>query len=319
MPLFKFDITRCLAACALTASIVLTVSCNQQQKPAETQAQAAPKTFSTPDDAAKALVDAAKADNRDAMLSIFGAGSKDLIYSGEAAEDKASFAGFASDYDAMHRWRKLDNGSELLITGTDNKTFPIPLKKNDSGQWYFDTAAGQQEILARRIGRNEIAAIDVCAAIADAQKQYFSTPHDGTKQYAQKFISDEGKQNGLYWPSPEGQPKSPLGPLVAFATSEGFKLKPGSHEPFHGYYFQMLDKQGPDAKGGAKSYVVNGKMTGGYAVLASPAQYGDSGIMTFTINQNGVVFDKDLGKNTEEVAKTITEFNPDKTWKPVEQ
>ena len=219
----------------------------------------------------------------------------------------------------MHRWRKLDNGSELLITGTDNKTFPIPLKKNDGGQWYFDTAAGKQEILARRIGRNEMAAIDVCAAIADAQNQYFSTPHDGAKQYAKKFIGDEGKQNGLYWPSPEGQPKSPLGPLVAFATSEGFKVKPGSHEPFHGYYFEMLDKQGPDANGGAKNYVVNGKMTGGFAVLAYPAQYGDSGIMTFMINQNGMLYEKDLGKTTEETAKAITEFNPDKTWRAVEQ
>ena len=161
--------------------------------------------------------------------------------------------------------------------------------------------------------------MDICTAIADAQKQYFSTPHDGAKQYAQRFISDEGKQNGLYWPSPEGQPRSPLGPLVAFATAQGFKVKPGAHEPFHGYYFEMLDKQGPDAKGGAKNYLVDGKMTGGFAVLAYPAQYGDSGVMTFLINQNGVLYEKDLGKATEETATAITEFNPDKTWKAVEQ
>jgi len=316
---FKGGITRCLAACGLAASIVLTVSCNKQPKPAETQTRAAPRTFVSPDAAATTLVDAAKADNREAMLAIFGPESKDIIYSGDAAEDKAQFEGFVADYETTHRWRNLDNGDELLITGTDNKTFPIPLKKNASGQWYFDTAAGRQEILARRIGRNEIAAIDVCAAIAGAQMQYFSTPHDGAKQYAQKFISDDGKQDGLYWPSPEGQPRSPLGPLVAYATSEGFKLKPGSHEPFHGYYFQMLDKQGSGGKGGAKNYIVNARMTDGFAVLAYPAQYGDSGIMTFTVNQNGVVYEKDLGKTTDEVAKAITAFNPDKTWKAVEQ
>ena len=264
-------------------------------------------------------MDAAKSDNREAMLAIFGPASKDIIYSGDAAEDKAAFAGFASDYDAMHRWRKLDDGSQLLLTGTDNKTFPIPLKKNAAGQWYFDTAAGKEEILSRRIGRNEMAAIDVCAAIADAQVQYFAQRHDGVKQYAQKFISDEGKQNGLYWPSVEGQPKSPLGPLVGFATEEGFKIKPDSRQPFHGYYFHRLDKQGPDAKGGAKDYLVSGKMTGGFAYVAYPAQYGDSGIMTFIINQNGVVFQKDLGKTTAEVAATMTDFNPDKSWKPVQQ
>ena len=319
MSTMKTSVVRNAAAFALVAVVACQVSCNKPEKPAETQTQAGPKTFVTPDDAAKAVVDAAKSDNQEAMLAIFGSGSKDLIYSGDAAEDKASFAGFASDYDAMHRWRKLEDGGEVLITGTDNKTFPIPLKKNSSGQWYFDAAAGRQEILARRIGRNEMAAIDVCGAIADAQKQYFATPQEGTKQYAQKFISDEGKENGLYWPSPEGQPRSPLGPLVAFATSEGFQVKPGAHEPFHGYYFQMLDKQGPDAKGGAKNYVVNGKMTGGFGVLAYPAQYDDSGIMTFLINQNGVVYEKDFGKTTEETAKAITEFNPDKTWKTVEE
>ena len=284
-------------------SLALSTACSKPEKPAETQTQAAQKTFASPDDAAKALVDAAKSDNREAMVAIFGPESKDLIQSGDPSQDKAAFAGFVSDYDVMHRWRKLDNGSE----------------KNDAGQWAFDTAAGKEEILARRIGRNELAAIDVCAAVADAQAQYFSQPHDGAKQYAQKFISDEGKQNGLYWPSPEGQPRSPLGPLVAFASGEGFKVKPDSHQPFHGYFFQILDKQGPDAKGGAKSYIVNGKMTDGFAVLAYPAQYGDSGIMTFMINQNGVVYEKDLGKRTDQVVAATAQFNPDKSWRIVEQ
>jgi hypothetical protein len=219
----------------------------------------------------------------------------------------------------MHRWRTMDNGSEMLITGADNKTFPIPLKKNAAGQWLFDTQAGKDEILARRIGKNEMAAIDICAAIAEAQHQYFVQRHGGTSQYARKFISDEGQQNGLYWAEADNQPKSPLGPAVAFATAEGYQVKPNDHRPFWGYYFVMLDKQGPDAKGGAKTYVANGKMTGGFAVLAYPAQYGDSGIMTFIINQNGIAFEKDFGKATNEVAGAMTAFNPDKTWKPVEQ
>jgi hypothetical protein len=313
----KLNLSRCWLLISLLALLLSLVSC-KQEKPAETQTQAAPKTFAAPDDAGKALVDAAKSDSRDVMLAIFGPGSADIIYSGDATADKAAFAGFVSDYDAMHRWRKLDDSSQVLITGTDNKAFPIPLKNNSNNQWYFDTAAGTDEILSRRIGRNEMAAIDVCAAIADAQRQYFSQPHDGARQYAQKFISDEGKQNGLYWPSTEGQPKSPLGPLVAFATGEGYNLQPNKFVPFHGYYFHMLDKQGADAKGGAKSYVVNGKMTGGFAVLAYPAQYGDSGIMTFVINQNGPVYAKDLGKTTTDVASAMTEFNPDRGWKTVE-
>ena len=315
----KFQVARWSAFMALATSVLFFASCNKQEKkPVETQGQAAQKTFASPDDAAKALVEAAKSDNREAMLAIFGPSSKEYIYSGDAAEDKASFAGFVSDYAVMHRWRKMENGSEMLITGADNKTFPIPLSKNAAGQWYFATQAGKEEILARRIGKNEMAAIDICAAIAEAQHQYFSQRRDSTNQYAQKFISDEGKQNGLYWPSAEDQPKSPLGPLVVYATGEGYKVKPDEHRPYWGYYFVMLDKQGPDAKGGAKNYIVNGKMTGGFAVLAYPAHYGDSGIMTFVINQNGVAFEKDLGKTTDTAAVAMTEFNPDKTWKPVE-
>ena len=308
-----------ISCSTLLLALIFSLASCKQEKPAETPAQTAQKTFASPDDAAKALVDAAKSGNRDTMLSIFGPGSADIIYSGDATADKAAFDGFVSDYDAMHRWRKLDDGSELLLTGTDNKTFPIPVKKNDAGQWYFNTADGKEEILSRRIGRNEMAAIDVCVATAGAQAEYFAQHHDGVKQYAQKFISDEGKQNGLYWASAEGQPKSPLGPMVAYATSEGYKLQPNQHVPFHGYYFYMLYKQGPDAKGGAKDYIVNGKMTGGFAVVAYPAQYGDSGIMTFIINQAGVVYEKDLGKTTSEVAQAMTEFNPDKSWKPVQQ
>src|ERR1019366_1928963 len=176
-----------------------------------------------------------------------------------------------------------------------------------------------EEIRSRRIGDNELAAMDVVAAMADAQAEYFSQRHDGVTQYAQKLISDEGKQNGLYWKSPEGQPKSPLGPLAAYAAAtEGLTLQANKQQPFHGYFYHTLTKQGADAKGGAKDYVVNGKMTGGFAFVAYPEKYGDTGITTFIINQNGVVYEKDLGKDTATLAKAITEFNPDKSWAPVQ-
>lgn len=190
---------------------------------------------------------------------------------------------------------------------------PIPLK-SAAGQWYFDAAAGKEELLARRIGRDEIVAIDVCGALADAQQQYFSQEHGGVKQYAQKFISDAGQQNGLYWQSPEGSPRSPLGPLVSFATAEGFTIKPDAAQPFYGYYFRRLDGQGRNAKGGAKPYVVNGRATDGFAYVAYPVKYDETGVQTFIVNQDTVVFEKNLGKDTANLAKSITEFNPDNTW-----
>jgi len=299
----------------LGAGVVLLLSiagCNKKEPtPA---AQTGPQTYASPEDAGKAVMEAARSDNQPAMLAIFGPESKDLLYSGDNAEDKAALAGFVKAYDKMHRWRKLSESSEILLAGEDNQAFPIPVKKDGYGKWFFDAAAGKEEILARRIGSDEIAAIDVCASIADAQKEYFSRSHDGVKQYAQKFISDPGKQNGLYWESPAGQPRSPLGPLVAFATNEGFTIRPGTRQAFHGYFFRRLDSQGPDAKGGAKQYVVNGKMTGGFAYLAYPEKYNDTGIQTFIINQDRIVYQKDLGKDTGELAMAIHEFNPDKGW-----
>jgi Protein of unknown function (DUF2950) len=316
MSLIKAMVSRWRTLATLMCAVALVASCNNQK---QSNAGAPPDTFASPDDAANALVAAAKSGNGDGVLAVLGPGSKDVVSSGDAAKDKANLAGFVSDYDVMHRWRKLPNGSQVLITGADNKTFPLPLKKNDAGQWSFDVQAGKQELLARQIGRDELAAIDICEEIAAAQKQYFSQRHDGANQYAQRFISDEGKQDGLYWPEVSSQPRSPLGPLVAYATAEGIKVQPNQHQPFYGYYFAMLDKQGTDAKGGAKDYVVNGKMTSGFAVLAYPAEYRDSGIMTFIINQNGVLFQKDLATTTDEVASAITEFNPDKSWEPIEQ
>ena len=245
---------------------------------------------------------AAKSGDQDALLAIFGPDSKEMISSGDPVQDKNAVDAFVAGYGVMHRWRKMPDGAQILLVGADNFPFPIPLKKNADGKWFFDTAAGKEEILNRRIGRNELAIIDVCGAVADAEAEYFAQPHDGgkTKQFAVKFISDPGKQNGLYWKSADGQPASPLGPLVAFATCEGYSAKPEAHTAFHGYYFHMLKGQTDKAPGGAKDYVVDGKMTGGFAFVAYPAEYGNSGVMTFMMNQDGVLLQKDLGKNTTE-------------------
>jgi hypothetical protein len=300
---------------ALTLGFGLLASltaCNKEVQPAPSQAVS--ETFASPEEAGKALGNAAKSQSQDAILAILGPGSADIISSGNATEDKASLSGFAQAYQVMDRWRKLGDGSELLLVGSDNQAFPVPLVKNAVGQWYFDVPAGKKEIRARRVGRNEIAAIYVCGALAESQVQYFSQRHGGVQQYAQKLISDSGQQNGLYWESSQGAPRSPIGPLLAFASEEGITIKPGAAQPFYGYYFRRLDNQGPDAKGGAKPYVVNGKMTGGFGYVAYPAKYGDTGITTFIINQNRVVFEKDLGKGTADAAKTMPGFNPDNTW-----
>jgi hypothetical protein len=299
----------------MTLGFVLLLSFTACNKKEQTEsAQAAPKTFASPGEAGKALAEAAQSQSRDAILAIFGPGSAEILSSGDAAQDKAAMIGFAKAYQVMNRWRKLADGSELLVVGAENQAFPVPLMKNAAGQWYFDAAAGKDEILARRIGRNELHAIDVCAALADSQGQYFSQKHGGVKHYAPKFISDAGQQNGLYWESPGGAPRSPLGPLVAYATQEGLTIKPGVTQPFSGYYFQALKSQGSAAKGGAKPYVVDGKMTGGFAYVAYPAKYDETGVKTFIINQNGVVYEKNLGKDTADQAKAMTEFNPDSTW-----
>jgi hypothetical protein len=297
------------------ALAILVVACNTS-KPAPAT-ETGPRTFATPEDAGAALLTAVKAGDHNGMLAIFGPGSADLIFSGDNAQDKRTGESFTTAYQTMNRWRKQTDGSEALVVGADNFLFPIPLKKNSAGQWYFDTAAGKDEILKRRIGDNELATIDAINALTDAQAQYLAQHHDGVKQYAQRFVSDDGKQNGLYWKVAEGQPRSPLGPLVAQAASDGFTPQANKQQPFHGYLYRILYKQGADAPGGAKDYIVNGKLTGGFAFIAYPETYGDTGITTFIINQAGVAYEKDLGKNTAVQATTITEFNPDKTWSPV--
>jgi hypothetical protein len=277
------------------------------------------ETFATPDEAGDAVMQAAKSGDQNQALTVFGPESKNIIYSGDATQDKASIDAFIKAYGTMHRWRKMPDGSQLLLVGADNYPFPIPLRKASDGKWFFDAGAGEEEILRRRIGRNELAVIDVCRAVADAQAQYYSQVRNGesTPQFAAKFISDPGKQNGLYWESSDGQSPSPLGPLVAFATGEGYNIKPNEHVPFHGYYFKMLNSQGSNAPGGAKDYLVNGKMVGGFALVAYPSNYGNSGVMTFIINQDAVLLQKDLGKTTTQTAEAMTSFDPDNTWSVV--
>jgi hypothetical protein len=311
----RVSISRLSSALVAFALVMLVAACNTS-KHAST-ADVGPRTFATPDDAGAALLSAVKADDHNALLAIFGPASSDVIFSGDDAEDKRTGEHFINAYQTMNRWRKQTDGSEALVVGADNFLFPIPLRKNSSGQWYFDTMAGKVEILKRRIGENELATIDVMNALIDAQAQYLSQRHDGVKQYAQRFVSDNEKQNGLYWKAADGQPASPLGPLVASAASDGFTPQAGKQQPFHGYLYRILYKQGADAKGGAKDFVRNGKMTGGFAFIAYPEAYGDTGITTFITNQSGVVYEKDLGKNTAAEATSTTEFNPDTSWNTV--
>jgi hypothetical protein len=307
--------SRNLVLAVLMTITTFSLGCNKSQS------TAGPETFASPDDSGQAIYAAAKAGDSNALITIFGPEARELIISGDPVQDKAGLDLFTSRYDEMHRWRKLANGGMLLDIGAENYPFPFALLKNSSGQWYFDTNSARQEILARRIGGNELATVDALNAMADAQAEYFSQTHDGNhvRQYAQKFISDEGKQNGLYWkPADENQPESPLGPLAAYASAEVLTGNAQAPQPFHGYFYRLLTKQAEGAHGGAKDYIVNGSMTGGFAILAYPADYGNSGVMSFLISQDGVVFEKNLGANTIDEAKGITAFNPDNTWKPVE-
>ena len=305
----------------LTALALISMGCSKSQPSTSTAGvSAGPQTFASADLAGQAIYDAAKAGDTNALLSIFGSAAKELLLSGDPVQDNAALDTFTRQYDEMHRWGKRAKGGLVLDVGAENYPFPFALKKNDAGQWYFDTSSARDEILARRIGGNELSTIDVLSAMGVAQAEYFSQPHDGAKShtYAQKFVSDEGKQNGLYWPVAEGDSGSPLGPLAEFAASEGYSSASQESQPYHGYYFRMLTSQGPQAHGGAKNYIVNGSMTGGFAIFAYPAEYGNSGVTSFLINQDGIVLQKDLGDDTAAIAKKITSFNPDSTWVAVE-
>jgi len=275
------------------------------------------KTFSSAAEAADAFAAAVQNNDEAAMLAILGPSARDLISSGDPVADKERHDTFSAKYRASHQFAGAADGRTFLYIGAENWPTPIPLRQNGS-QWYFDTDYGKQEILFRRIGANELDVIKVCGAIADAQRDYFGALHDGASdhQYAQRFHSTAGTQDGLYWEVKEGaQPQSPLGPLVAEAASEGYEHTSQPH-PFHGYFYRLLTSQGANAPGGAKSYIVAGKMTGGFALVAYPASYRDSGVMTFIVNQDGQVYQKDLGPNTGQIAGAMVAYDPDATWQP---
>jgi hypothetical protein len=295
---------RLLAALAAIASLSLVAS------PAQAQ-----QDFKSPDDAASALVAAVKSGMKQDVLKVLGTAGEDIIDSGDDIADADARAKFLSAYDAKHSLKVAGNRASLII-GADDFSFPIPLIHNKTG-WEFDTAEGRQEILYRRIGRNELDAIQTCLAFVDAENEYAEKDRgDGAGAYAQKIVSSPGKKDGLYWPSDSND--SPLGELAAQASAEGYKAS-GAPRPYHGYHYRIFTQQGQSAPGGAMSYIVKGKMIGGFALIAYPAEYGNSGVMTFIVSHAGTVYQKDLGRDTEASVRSMTSFDPDKTWQRVEE
>jgi Protein of unknown function (DUF2950) len=297
----------------LAAVVILLTGCFAIRSVAQQPGQ---KTFSSAEEASNALVTAAQNNDEKAMLEILGPEGKQIVSSGDDAEDTQNRANFAQRYQEMHRLVKEPDGTTTLYIGAENWPTPIPLVNNGKS-WYFDTEAGKKEILFRRVGRNEMSAIRVCLELVAAEKEYHSSQHD---VYAQKVFSDEGQHNGLYWKAADGESPSPIGPLVAQAVVEGYaaKSEEGSRTPYRGYYFRVLTRQGKNGPGGAKSYVVDGKMTAGFALVAFPAEYRSSGVMTFIVGEDGVVYQKDLGKKTAVVAKAMNEYNPSSSWQKAE-
>jgi hypothetical protein len=301
------DRFQCANLTKLAAIAILLTVCASVPSVAQQPGQ---KTFSSPEDASHALLTAAQSNDEKAMLDILGTDGKEIVSSGDVAEDAENRANFVKKYQEMHRLVKEADGTTLLYIGAENWPTPIPLL-NKGKTWYFDTEAGKAEILYRRVGRNEMSAIRVCQELVAAQKEY-SAEHN---EYAQKVFSEQGQQDGLYWKA-SGDHLSPIGPLVAAAVVERDASAP---TPYRGYYYRILTRSGKSAPGGAKSYVANGKMSGGFAFLAYPAEYRSSGVMTFIVGEDGAVYQKDLGKKTEAVAKAMKEYNPDSSWQKSEE
>ena len=277
----------------------------------------AQQAFKTPDEAASALVSAAKANDLKAISTVLGPDGDDIVSSGDDVADVTTRQKFVAAYDAKHQIAMEGDNKAIMVIGQEDFPLPIPLVRKD-GMWRFDTAAGRQEILARRIGKNELDAIQASLAYVDAQNEYAEKDRTGAgvKTYAQRIISQPGKKDGLYWPTSQGEDASPLGELVAQATAQGYRVG-GGRTPFHGYYFKILTKQGAAASGGELEYVVRGKMIGGFALVAYPAEYENSGVMTFLVNHDGTVFEKDLGPDTAKLAERMSSYNPDPSWKKV--
>jgi len=291
---------------SLTMAVLLCASANAQQ------------AFKTPDEAAGALAGAAKAGDPRAIVTVLGPDGTDIVSSGDEVADKATREKFLAAYDAKHQIAMEGDNKAILTIGTEDFPLPIPLVRKD-GMWRFDTVAGREEILARRIGKNELDAIQSSLAYVDAQNDYADKDRTGAGKgvYAQRIISSPGKKDGLYWPDAPSSDPSPLGELIAQATAQGYRTG-GGRTPFHGYYFKILNKQGAAAPGGELEYVVKGKMIGGFALVAYPAEYRNSGVMTFIVNHNGIVYEKDLGPASAKIAERMTAYNPDSSWHKVE-
>jgi Protein of unknown function (DUF2950) len=315
MPHTKHRIDTChgvdlrkLAACAILLTMCFPLR-SMAQQPGQ-------KVFSSPEEATKALVMAMQSNDEKATLELLGSDGKQIVSSGDETEDARTRANFVHAYREMHRLVNEPDGTTILYIGAKNWPTPIPLVHKGQA-WYFDTDAGKKEILYRRIGRNEISTIRVCQELVAAEKDYRRTQPE---EYAQKILSDAGRRNGLYWPAAAGNPQSPIGPLVASAVAEGYTNgKEIVQTPYRGYYFHILTQQGKHAPGGAKSYIVNGKMTEGFGFVAYPAEYRSSGVMTFIVGSDGVVYQKDLGKETPVVAKAMKEYDPDASWNKAEE
>ena len=294
---------------SVALAIMLALQCATFAAPAQ-------KTFASLDEAVNALVGALRAADRKALVEILGPQGNPLVWSGDDVADRAAFQRFTAEYDRAHRLEG-GGGKVVLYVGDDDFPFPIPLVP-DGPRWLWDTDAGDDELLNRRIGENELATIQVCLAYVDAQREYYSRGQ-GLLEYAQRLDSTKGKHDGLYWETRPGELDSPLGPLVARARAAGYPLPPPrGPAPYHGYFYRILLAQGPDAPGGAYDFVVRGHMIGGFALVAYPASYGASGIMTFIVNQDGVVYQKDLGAKTAQAANAMKTYNPDKAWAQAE-
>jgi hypothetical protein len=294
---------------ALAAAIMVSASA---------QMAFAQEDYKTPQEAVDALVTAVKSDDPKAVLAVFGRDGEDIISSGDKVADEAARKRFVASYDARHEIKMEGERRATLIIGDKDFPFPIPLIRV-KGMWSFDIDEGSREILFRRIGRNELDTIQTCLAYVDAQNEYAEKDRTGAGPgtYAQRFISEPGKKNGLYWPTSPGEEQSPLGELFAAATKQGYRAGDG-RSPYHGYYYRILTKQGPAAPGGALDYIINGKMTAGFALVAYPAEYRNSGVMTFIIGYQGTIFQQDLGPDTTSAAETITAYNPGKGWTKVD-
>lgn len=278
-----------------------------------------PRTFSTPEEAVTALIAALEKNDVKELGALLGPDNEDLLSSGDDVADANARAEFIAEYKARHSLEPNGDNSMTLVVGEQDWPLPIPVVRKE-GKWFLDGAEGADEIVYRRIGHNELGAIAVCRGFIDAEMEYASMGHDGNEAgiFAAKLRSDPGQQNGLYWPTAEDEPPSPAGEAVARAAAEGYRAVTGKRSPYHGYYYRMLYAQGPHAKGGAKEFFVDGLLTEGVALLAWPADYGASGVMSFIVNQDGVVYQKDLGENTASAVEDIQVFDPDSSWTIVE-